>query len=140
MLAGRVSLVVSAGGTETKLSEGMILAVWTDDESQSAVIDPSVAHYTGQAELAGAIQAGLKAKAAGDEAAATLHLSRAVKIAAKSHPETMVLLRKVVDIQDERQGTVKLRRGVAKEDEYTLDTRSVRTARPKPKDERDPPK
>lgn len=140
MLAGRVSLVVTADGTEAKLSEGMILASWTDDESQSAAIDPSVAHYTGQAELAGAIHEGLKAKAAGDEAAATLHLSRAVRIAAKSHPETMVLLRKVVDIVDERQGTVKLRRGVAKEDEFTLDTRSVRTARgPKtPKDERGP--
>src|SRR5207248_783940 len=37
MLAGRVSLVVTEGGTETKLSEGMILAVWTDDESQSSV-------------------------------------------------------------------------------------------------------
>lgn len=138
MLAGRVSLVVTAGGTETKLSEGMILASWTDDESQSAVIDPSVAHYTGQAELASEIREGLKAKAAGDEASATLHLSRAVRIASKSHPETMVLLRKVVDIVDERQGTVKLRRGVAKEDEFTLDTRSVRTARvPKtPKDEK----
>jgi uncharacterized protein YegL len=133
MLAGRVSLVVSCGGAETKLSEGMMLAVWTDDESQSAVIDPSVAHYTGQAELASAIQEGLKAKAAGDEASATLHLGRAVKIAAKSHPETMVLLRKVVDVQDERQGTVKLRKGVAKEDEFTLDTRSVKTAKvPKP--------
>ena len=50
--AGRVSLIASENGAETKLSEGMMLAVWTDNESQSAVIDPSVAHYTGQAELA----------------------------------------------------------------------------------------
>lgn len=133
MLAGRVSLVATEGGAETKLSEGMMLAVWTDNEAQSAVIDPSVAHYTGQAELASAIQEGLKARAAGDDVNATLHLGRAVKLAAATHPETLVLLRKVVDIQDERHGTVRLRRGVAKEDEFTLDTRSVRTARvPKP--------
>ena len=43
-------------------SQGNVLAAWTDDDSQSAVIDPSVAHYTGQAELASAIRDGLKAR------------------------------------------------------------------------------
>jgi hypothetical protein len=129
MLAGRASLIVREQGTETKLSEGMILAVWTDDEAQSAVIHPAVAHYTGQAELADAIQKGLKARQAGDEAQATALLGRAVQIAAQSNPETMKLLRKVVDVQDEKQGTVKLRKGVRKEDEFALDTRSTKTAR-----------
>lgn len=129
MLAGRVSLMMAEGGAETKLSEGMVLAVWTDDDAQSAVIHPEVAHYTGQAELAVAIQDGLKARAGGDEVRATALLGRAVQIAAASHPETMKLLRKVVEVEDERQGTVKLLKRVAKEDEFALDTRSVRTAR-----------
>jgi hypothetical protein len=129
MLAGRASLIVRENGTETKLSEGMILAVWTADEMQSAVIDPSVAHYTGQAELADVIQKGLKARLEGDESEATALLGRAVQIAARSNPDTMILLRKVVEIQDEKQGTVKLRKGVRKEDEFALDTRSTKTAR-----------
>jgi hypothetical protein len=129
MLAGRASLIIRENDAETKLSEGMILAVWTDDEAQSAVIHPSVAHYTGQAELADAIQKGLKARQAGDEAQATALLGRAVQIASQSNPETMKLLRKVVEIEDEKLGTVKLRKGVRKEDEFALDTRSTKTAR-----------
>jgi hypothetical protein len=129
MCAGRVSLVTEEGGQGTKHAEAMILGVWTEDEAQSAVIHPAVAHYTGQAELADAIQQGLKARAAGDERSAEAFLGRAVQIAAESNPETMALLRKVVRVEDEKQGTVKLLRGVKKEDEFALDTRSTRTAR-----------
>ncbi len=129
MCAGRASLIVNERGQETKVTESMILAVWTDDESQSALIHPAVAHYTGQVELATAIQQGLKARERGDEAQATQLLGRAVQIAATTNPDTMKLLRKVVEIQDERQGTVKLRRNVKKEDEFALDTRSTKTAR-----------
>jgi hypothetical protein len=129
MCAGRVSLVINERGQETKVAESMILATWTDDESQSALIHPAVAHYTGQVELATAIQQGLKAREQGDEARATQLLGRAVQIAATSNPDTMKLLRKVVEVEDERQGTVKLRRDVKKEDEFALDTRSTKTAR-----------
>jgi uncharacterized protein YegL len=129
MLAGRASLVIVEGGQETKVSEGMLLAMWTDDEAQSAVIHPAVAHYTGQAELADAIQEGLKARAAGDEVKATQLLGRAVQIASETNPETMKLLRKVVQVEDEKQGTVKLLKGVKKADEFALDTRSTKTAR-----------
>ncbi len=129
MCAGRVSLVSAEGGQEVKHAEGMILAVWTEDEAQTAVIHPAVAHYTGQAELADAIQQGLKARAEGDEARAEQCLGRAVQLAAENNPETMALLRKVVHVEDERQGTVKLLKGVRKEDEFALDTRSTKTAR-----------
>ena len=129
MCAGRVSLVIVECGQETKVAEDMILAVWTDDEAQSALIHPAVAHYTGQVELASAIQAGLKARDRGDEVQATKLLGRAVQIAATSNPDTMKLLRKVVEVEDERQGTVKLRRDVKREDEFALDTRSTKTAR-----------
>jgi VWA domain-containing protein/von Willebrand factor type A domain-containing protein len=131
MCAGRASLVVVEGGQETKVSEALILAVWTDDEAQSAVIHPAVAHYTGQSELADAIQQGLKAREAGDDARATALLGRAVQIAAQTNQETMKLLRKVVEVEDEARGTVKLRKGVKKEDEFALDTRSTKTARVK---------
>lgn len=129
MCAGRAGLVVTDKGQETKLAEAMILANWTDDEALSAVIHPEVAHYTGQVELADAIQEGLKARATGDEARATQLLGKAVQIAAETNPDTMKLLRKVVQIEDEKQGTVKLLKGVKKEDEFALDTRSTKTAR-----------
>jgi von Willebrand factor type A C-terminal domain len=41
----------------------------------------------------------------------------------------MNLLRKVVQVEDETQGTVKLIKSVKREDEFALDTRSTRTAR-----------
>jgi len=129
MCAGRVNLMLTRGGAEEKVSDAMVLAQWTDDETQSAVINSAVAHYTGQAELADTIQQGLSARAAGNEQTATALLGRAVQIAAESNPETMKLLRKVVDIEDEKQGTVKLRKGVRKEDEFALDTRSTKTVR-----------
>jgi hypothetical protein len=129
MCAARVSLVTAEAGQEVKLGEGMVLGVWTEDEVQSAVIHPAVAHYTGQAELADAIQGGLKARAEGDAVRAEQLLGRAVQLAAQSNPETMKLLCKVVQVEDVRQGTVKLLKGVRKEDEFALDTRSTKTAR-----------
>ena len=42
---------------------------------------PGVAHYTGQAELAEAIQEGLEARKQGDEDTATAKLGRAVALA-----------------------------------------------------------
>jgi hypothetical protein len=131
MCAGRASLVCHLDGSETKSADAMILASWTEDEARSAVIDPVVAHYSGQAELADAIRQGLKAREAGDEPAAVELLGRAVRIAAQTNPETMKLLRKVVEVQDEKQGTVRLLKGVRKEDEFALDTRSTKTARVK---------
>ncbi len=51
-------------------------ATWSDDTTLTTRINPAVAHYTGQTELASAIQEGLAAKAAGDEDTAT-HQARA---------------------------------------------------------------
>ena len=130
MLAGRASLIVTSSGVETKAAEARILAVWTDDESKSTKIDRRVAHYTGQAELAQSIQEGLEAKARGDNDVATAKLGRAVQLAHESGNEaTKKLLRKVVDVQDEERGTVRLKRDVSKEDAMALETRSTRTSR-----------
>jgi hypothetical protein len=126
MLAGRVSLVVNG---EVQ-SQALIKATWTEDTQLSTRINPAVAHYTGQAELAGAIQEGLEARKAGDEETATAKLGRAVQLAAASGNEsTTKLLAKVVDVEDAATGTVRLKRQVDDADEMALDTRSTKTVR-----------
>lgn len=125
-LAARVQLAV--GGEVVAL--GLVKARWSDDDALTTRINPEVAHYTGQAELASAIQEGLAAKAAGDEATATVKLGRAVQLAAETgNDEATSRLRKVVEIDDEDRGTVRLRRDTAKLDEMALDTASTKTTR-----------
>jgi von Willebrand factor type A C-terminal domain/von Willebrand factor type A domain len=126
MLAARVTLLA---GPEA-LGQGLIRAVWTDDEALSTRINSHVAHYTGQAELAQAIQEGLEARKEGNEETATAKLGRAVKLAQQSgNADTAKLLEKVVDVVDAATGTVRLRPKVDDADEMALDTRSTKTVR-----------
>jgi hypothetical protein len=132
MMAGRISLVVpgTGGNPDQVLGKGRILAVWTEDTALSTRINREVAHYTGQAELAAAIQEGLEARKAGDVDTATAKLGRAVQLATETgHSDTAKLLAKVVDVEDARTGTVRLKRKVEAVDEMTLDTRSSKTMR-----------
>lgn len=151
MLAGRVSLILSAPdegdparrpsrprseplsqGQSQPLSQGLVRAVWTDDVAAATSIHPQVAHYTGQAELAQAIQQGLDARKSGDTDDAMAKLGRAVQLAASSgNAETAKLLAKVVDVVDTATGTVRLKAKVAEADEMTLETRSTKTVRVK---------
>ncbi|MET9361962.1 VWA domain-containing protein [Streptomyces sp. NPDC006632] len=134
MLAARVSLIVPdrEGGAPQVLSQGLVRAVWTDDMAASTSINPQVAHYTGQAELAHVIQQGLDARKSGDVDGATAKLGRAVQLAAASgNADTAKLLAKVVDVVDEATGTVRLKAKVAEADEMTLETRSTKTVRVK---------
>jgi hypothetical protein len=132
MLAARVSLVLdSPSGTEV-LGQGLMKAIWTDDEGLSTRINRHVAHYTGQADLAQAIQDGLAARKAGDLETATAKLGRAVSLAHESgNEDTAKLLARVVDVVDPATGTVRLKSRVADADEMTLDTRSDKTVRVK---------
>jgi len=126
LLAGRVSVVVDGEVT----TRSMVRAVWTEDRAASTRINPQVAHYTGQAELASAIADGLAARAAGDDHTAIARLGRAAQLAAQSgHDGTLRLLTGVVDIVEADTGTVRLRPDVAAADEMALDTRSTRTVR-----------
>lgn len=126
MLAGRVSLVVG----DDVIGQTLVRAIWTDDEALSTRISLEVAHYTGQAELAEAIQDGLEARRAGDEHTATVKLGRAVQLAAESGNEaTMQLLEQVVDVEDAATGAVRLRDQVDDAEEMALDTRSTRSVR-----------
>ncbi|MFF8615789.1 VWA domain-containing protein [Streptomyces sp. NPDC015350] len=134
MLASRVSLVLpeSSGGASQPLSPGLVLAVWTEDMAMSTSINPQVAHYTGQAELAQVIQQGLDARKSGDYDGATAKLGRAVQLASASgNEDTAKLLSKVVDVVDAATGTVRLKAKVADADEMTLETRSTKTVRVK---------
>jgi hypothetical protein len=117
-------------GEEQVLATGNVLAEWTDDEAQSTRINPKVAHFTGQAELADAIQQGLQARKDGDLDTATARLGRAVALAHESGNEAIAgLLDKVVDVEDHATGTVRLKKDVDKADEMSLDTRSSKTVR-----------
>ena len=132
-LAARVQLIV-AGQPRT---QGLVKAVWSNDSNLTAQINREVAHYTGQAELAAAIQEGLAAKQAGDLSTATSKLGRAVQLAAQTgNTEATTRLHKVVDVLDTSTGTVRLRQQVDKADEMALDTASTKTTRTrKPADE-----
>ncbi|MEU5885837.1 VWA domain-containing protein [Streptomyces sp. NPDC047461] len=134
MLAARVSLVVPQpdGSAQNLGAQGLVRAVWTDDMVASTSINPQVAHYTGQAELAQAIQQGLDLRKAGDMDGATAKLGRAVQLASASgNADTAKLLAKVVDVVDAATGTVRLKAKVAEADEMTLETRSTKTVRVK---------
>jgi von Willebrand factor type A C-terminal domain/von Willebrand factor type A domain len=126
MLAARVNLVAD----DILVGQGLIRTVWTEDEAVSTRIAPEVAHYTGQAELSASIREGLDALKAGDDRTATVKLGQATRLAVDSgHDGTVRLLKKVVEVEDERTGTVRLRKHVDKADEMALDTRSTRTVR-----------
>ncbi|MFG2884022.1 VWA domain-containing protein [Streptomyces sp. NPDC048297] len=134
MLAARVSLVVPQpdGGVRNLGAQGLVRAVWTDDMTATTSINPQVAHYTGQAELAQAIQQGIELRKEGNFDGATARLGRAVQLASASgNADTAKLLAKVVDVVDAATGTVRLKAKVAEADEMTLETRSTKTVRVK---------
>ncbi|MDT5313989.1 MAG: hypothetical protein QOE74_3009 [Mycobacterium sp.] len=124
-LAARVSVVAG----EEILGQGLVNAVWTADTALSARISRRVAHNTGQAELAQAVQDGLAARRDGDVVTATAKLQRAMELAVESGNDDKVSeLGKVIEV-DERTGTARLKREVAAADEMALDARSTKTAR-----------
>ena len=132
MLAARVSLVTASPSGPEVLCQGLVRAIWTDDEALSTRINKHIAHYTGQAELAQVIQEGLEARNHGDEDTATAKLGRAVALAQQSgNEDTAKLLAKVVDVVDAATGTVRLKKKVEDADEMALDTRSSKTVRTK---------
>ena len=93
-------------------------------------MDRHVAHYTGQEELADAIQEGLAAAKAGDEQTATVKLGRAVQLAAESgqrrHDAPAARGRRR---RRRRAAARSAQAGAEKAAEMTLDTRSTRTVR-----------
>ena len=132
MLVCRPSVVWQdpAAGDQV-LPGGNVTVTWTTDAGLSTRINEQVAHYTGQADKARAIQEGLEALDRRDEATATLHLGRALALAERSgDAETTRRLREVVE-GDADAGTLRLRSGAGKVAVMDLDVASTRTVRAK---------
>ena len=133
MLAARITLTQDSEFGPRTFGKGLIRATWTDDEEMSTQINRHVAHYTGQAELAQAIQDGLEARKAGKEDRAAARLGRAVALAHESgNEEAARLLANVADVIDPATGTVRLKTTIADADEMALNTRSTKTVRARP--------
>jgi Ca-activated chloride channel family protein len=112
--AGRVDLaVVHAGSTQAEACgrPQSIVVHWTNDVELSSVIDPKVAHYTGYAELGGAVQAGWEAYRVGDLDRAGTDWGRAVALAAElGHGQLLTRLGRLVHIVgDPADGVVHVR-------------------------------
>jgi uncharacterized protein YegL len=133
MMACRPRVVYTQDGAEVVSDGQRIVASWTSDAALSTKIDPNVAHYTGQEELASAIREGLEAKARGNVDQATVLLGKAAKIAIQTgNAEVTARLKKVVDVIDPDQGTVRLKSGDNKGAELELDMGGTRTVRRRP--------
>ena len=129
MLACRAAIIVESMGEEVKASAEPIAVKWSDDEQLTTRISREVAHYNGQEELASSIQEGLEARARGDEDQATRLLGHAAKLAAESgNDEVTRRLKKVVDVVDAAQGTVRLKKA-DKAAEMELEMGATRTVR-----------
>jgi hypothetical protein len=134
MLVCRPSIVYGDPVTRADVSVpgGNVTVSWTDDANLSARIDAQVAHYTGQAEKARAIQEGLEALERHDDGVATLRLGRAMQLAQESGDhETTRRLQQVVEVVDAAVGTVRLRSDAGRVAVMDLDVASTRTVRAK---------
>lgn len=132
MLVCRPSIVWQGareeGGAEQSAPGAPVTVTWTEDAGLSARIDAQVAHYSGQAEKARAIQEGLEALDR-DPATATLRLGHALALAEQSgDAETTRRLRELV--APDAGGTLRLR-AAAKAAVMDLDMASTRTVRAK---------
>ena len=133
MMACRPKIVYTQDGTEVITDGQRIVAAWTADAALSTRIDPNVAHYTGQEEIADAIREGLDAKSRGDIDRATVLLGKAAKLAIQTgNDEVTSRLKKVVDVIDAANGTVRLKSGANKGADLELDMGGTHTVRRRP--------
>lgn len=133
MMACRPKIVYMKDGQEIVVEGERVVAVWSSDVSRTSRINEMVAHYSGQEELASSIDEGLKAKARGDMESATVLLGKAAKIAVESGNEEVTMrLKKVVDIVDADQGTVRLKKDANKAADLELDMGGTMTIRKRP--------
>jgi hypothetical protein len=115
---------------EIKAPDARIIVEWSADDRLTSRINRTLANYTGQAEMATAIQQGLEAQEKGDLATATAHLGRAVKLAHETGNDDMTKrLQRVVDIDDPQSGTVRLKRNVSAASTMDLHLESSTTKR-----------
>jgi hypothetical protein len=119
MVAARVILIARTASGPQTLGQGFVPAAWTEEETLTVRLNHHVARYTGQAELAQAIQDGMEARGQGDEETAEARLGRAVQLAHQSgNQEMLALLAMVVRVIDPATGTVRLKRSWHGPDDY----------------------
>jgi len=105
-----------------------IWARWTHDARESTRINPQVAHYTMQTELADTIQVGVQAYKDNRMDAARETLGRAVALAYQSrHTDQLSQLARLVEIDDPARGLVRLRPDVDANGMESAVVDSVRT-------------
>ncbi len=124
-----VALVICPPGEEPiEIAEVPILARWTADPRESTRINPQVAHYSGQTELAAFILNGVEALKGQELDKARATLGQAVKLAHHSGlTGPLAQLEQLVDIEDAANGQVQLRTGVDPTDVESAVLDSVRT-------------
>jgi von Willebrand factor type A domain/von Willebrand factor type A C-terminal domain len=130
MLVCRPSLTYLDPKTEQNVVvKGSAMTVaWTEDVHLSARIDSAVAHYFGQGEMARFIRDGIEAIERNDDNTATVRLNEALKLAAESgNEEATVRIKRVIDVVNANEGTVRLRGEVKKVAVMDLDIGSTRT-------------
>lgn len=133
MLVCRPTILWDGDGGEQKAAGTPIVATWSENAGLTARLNPEVAHYTGQAEIAASIRDGLEARDRGDVESATRLLGKAARIAAASGNDDVTRrLNKVVDVVDATAGTVRLKRGAGKAEALELEMGGTRTVRRKP--------
>jgi hypothetical protein len=110
--AARVAVVVpaaSGGGPESVVGTGSVGVCWTTDVSLSGPLNPRVAGYAGQEELAEAVDQGLAAWKS-ESADAMEKLGRAVRLAHECGREDLLeKLSTMVQIEDPATGRIRLR-------------------------------
>jgi hypothetical protein len=103
----RVAKVGMVAGGDIS-TERPILVRWTDDPLRSTRISTRVAHYSGQADLANAIEQGIEARARGDVDIATAKLADAVHLAQQTG-DTLKLRQLDKIVERDPAGTLRLR-------------------------------
>ncbi len=104
----------SSRSATTVVAQGLVKAMWSNDDTLTTRINPAVAHYTGQAELAD----GHPGRARGEGRRRHRHRDRSSSVGpCSSRPRPATTRRrpgckKIVEIDDAGTGTVRLRRSV----------------------------
>jgi hypothetical protein len=102
--------VRDAAAADQEPDEVGITVEWTDEVQLFTAVDPTVAHYTSQQDLAEAIRHGSAALLAGERDQAVRQFGLAVALCnASGNQDKLALLARVVDIDDAAAGRVRVR-------------------------------
>ncbi len=115
---------IEPDGSTTVFSSARVRAFWTEDLAQATALDEKVAVVTGRAELAKAVQDGLKAHQRGDATCAIDRLRRARELAEQYRDDD--LLARLDQIYDPDTGTIRLHK-ISVREEMELDIESTKT-------------